>query len=164
MNRDPPVNNSDPKQKLRVTMVGWNADDTLVVTAISNNLIKVWNPVNGNCVRILRSHKDEVYCVEPNPVNPRVLCTAGHDGNIFVWDIGTLSDPDLESGKQLFHYHNDFPDYQGFGSIFDVKWAPDGFSFAATDSHGHLIIFKTTKNEKFAKLPNQLFFHTGRLS
>lgn len=30
---------------------------------------------------------------------------------------------------------------QGFGSIFDAKWSKDGTMFAATDSHGQILLF-----------------------
>ena len=150
----------DPRMRNKVTMVAWNADDSLVLTAISNNTIKIWNPANGDLVRIMTSHCDEVYCVETNPVNPRIVCTAGHDGNVFVWDIGTVNDPSLDSYKKLYSYRNDLPDGQGFAAIFDIKWSPDGLSLAATDSYGFVLIFNSSQNEKFKKLPEHMFFHT----
>ena len=157
---DPPEASLDPKLRLRVTMVGWNADDSLVLTAISNHLVKVWNPDNGNLVRVLRDHSDETFVIESHPTDPRVVCTAGHDGKIIVWDIGLRSDPGIESGRKIFEYKNILEEGQGHGAVFDTKWSPDGLSLAATDLHGHILIFSTTDNQKFSKLPKELFFHT----
>ena len=41
---------------------------------------------------------------------------------------------------------------QGYGAIFDAKWAPDGLHIAATDSHGHLLIFGIGSDELFKKV------------
>lgn len=150
----------DPKNRPRVTMVGWNADDSLVLTAVSNHVVKVWNPENGSLVRVLRDHTDEIFVIEPHPMYPRVICTAGHDGQIFVWDIGAPTDPDIDAGRKVFEHKNVLEEAQGHGSVFDVKWSPDGLTLAATDSHGHILIFSCADNEKFAALPKELFFHT----
>ena len=41
---------------------------------------------------------------------------------------------------------------QGHGAVFDCKFSPDGTSFAATDSHGHLMIYGFGSNEKHKKV------------
>lgn len=150
----------DPKRRPRVTMVGWNTDDTLALTAVSDHLVKVWNPKNGELIRVLRAHQDEAYVIESHPFNPRLVCTAGHDGRIIIWDIGTVDKE--EQGKIIFQHHNQLDQGQGHGAVFDCKWAPDGLSLAATDSHGHLLIFTTQAKatSKFSRLPKEIFFHT----
>lgn len=40
--------------KLRVTMVSWNVDDSLVVTAVSDCSIKVWDSYTGKLMHILQ--------------------------------------------------------------------------------------------------------------
>lgn len=37
----------DPKQKLKVTMVGWSQDDHMVMTAVNDHSIKVWDSHSG---------------------------------------------------------------------------------------------------------------------
>ena len=37
---------------------------------------------------------------------------------------------------------------QGFGAVFDLKWASSGHSFAATDSHGHLLVYGLGQNTR----------------
>ena len=44
---------------------------------------------------------------------------------------------------------------QGHGAVFDCKFSPDGTSFAATDSHGHLMIYGFGSNEKHKKVEFQ---------
>lgn len=81
---------------------------------------------------MLRGHKDELYVLESNPRDEHVLLSAGHDGQVFLWDI--------EQGVCVAQFFNDI-DGQGHGSVFDAKWSPDGTMIAATDSHGHMLIF-----------------------
>lgn len=35
---------------------------------------------------MLRGHRDEAYVLEAHPLLPGVLLSAGHDGQLFVWD------------------------------------------------------------------------------
>ena len=46
---------------------------------------------------------------------------------------------------------------QGHGAVFDCKCSPDGQHFAATDSHGHLLIFGFGSSSKYDKVvpPNR---------
>ena len=41
---------------------------------------------------------------------------------------------------------------QGHGAVFDCKFSPDGYNFAATDSHGHLLFFGFGANDKYKKV------------
>lgn len=36
---------------------------------------------------MFQGHEDEVFVLEPHPFDPRVLFSAGHDGNVIVWDL-----------------------------------------------------------------------------
>lgn len=142
----------DPRLKLKVTMVCWSTDDTFVITAVNNNAIKVWSPVNGKLLKELNAHRDVVYCLENHPLDSRIMLSAGHDGIIYIWDLLT--------GEQLFMHQNHI-EGQGNGAVFDAKWSPDGSMMASTDSHGHLLIFSLSEfNDKMKLLPKELFFHT----
>ena len=48
-------------KKPSVSMVTWNADDSLVVTAQNNFIIKVWNSNDVQLVHELKSHSDEIF-------------------------------------------------------------------------------------------------------
>ncbi|XP_051717573.1 bromodomain and WD repeat-containing protein 3 isoform X1 [Ctenopharyngodon idella] len=137
--------------KPKVTMVSWDRHDNTVITAVNNYLLKVWNSYTGQLLHILKGHEAEVYVLEPHPYDPRVMLSAGHDGNVFIWD--------LTRGIKTMHYFN-MIEGQGHGAVFDCKFTPDGHRFAMTDSHGHLVIFGFGSSKPYEKLPDQVFFHT----
>uniref|UniRef100_A0A3Q2Q010 PH-interacting protein n=1 Tax=Fundulus heteroclitus TaxID=8078 RepID=A0A3Q2Q010_FUNHE len=145
----PPL--EDKVTKLKVTMVAWDRHDGTVITAANNLTLKVWNSITGNLVHVLMGHEDEVFVLEPHPFDPRILFSAGHDGNCIVWD--------LARGVKIRSYFN-MIEGQGHGALFDCKCSPDGQHFAATDSHGHLLIFGFGSSSKYDKIADQMFFHT----
>ncbi|XP_068137626.1 PH-interacting protein isoform X2 [Hyperolius riggenbachi] len=141
----------DKATKLKVTMVAWDRHDNCVITAVSNMTLKVWNSYTGQLIHILMGHEDEVFVLESHPFDPRVLFSAGHDGNVIVWD--------LARGVKIRSYFN-MIEGQGHGAVFDCKCSPDGQHFACTDSHGHLLIFGFGSSSKYDKIADQMFFHS----
>ncbi|XP_041734494.2 bromodomain and WD repeat-containing protein 3 isoform X2 [Coregonus clupeaformis] len=137
--------------KPKVTMVAWDRHDNSVITAVNNHILKVWNSYTGQLLHILKGHEAEVFVLEPHPSDPRIMLSAGHDGNVFIWD--------LVRGTKTQHYFN-MIEGQGHGAVFDCKFTPDGQRFACTDSHGHLVIFGFGSSKPYEKLPDQVFFHT----
>ena len=83
-----------------------------------------------------------MFVMECPSFNNNLIVTAGHDGRIKLWDIA--------SGKTLLDYFN-MIEGQGFGAVYDCKWSPNGHSFSATDSHGHLIRFGVGKNPRLSE-------------
>lgn len=77
----------DKITKMKVTMVAWDRHDNTVITAVNNMTLKVWNSYTGQLIHVLMGHEDEVFVLEPHPFDPRVLFSAGHDGNVIVWDL-----------------------------------------------------------------------------
>ncbi|XP_017275528.1 bromodomain and WD repeat-containing protein 3 isoform X2 [Kryptolebias marmoratus] len=146
-----PMSEEESYFKPKVTMVAWDRHDNTVVTAVNNHLLKVWNSYTGQLLHILKGHEAEVFVLEPHPFDPRIILSAGHDGNVFIWD--------LQRGKKTQHYFN-MIEGQGHGAVFDCKFTPDGQRFACTDSHGHLLIFGFGGSKPYEKLPDQVFFHT----
>uniref|UniRef100_A0A8C9U9L3 PH-interacting protein n=1 Tax=Serinus canaria TaxID=9135 RepID=A0A8C9U9L3_SERCA len=138
-------------KNLKVTMVAWDRHDNSVITAVNNMTLKVWNSFTGQLIHILMGHEDEVFVLEPHPFDPRVLFSAGHDGNVIVWD--------LARGVKIRSYFN-MIEGQGHGAVFDCKCSPDGQHFACTDSHGHLLIFGFGSSSKYDKIADQMFFHS----
>uniref|UniRef100_A0A8C1AD00 Bromodomain and WD repeat domain containing 1 n=1 Tax=Cyprinus carpio carpio TaxID=630221 RepID=A0A8C1AD00_CYPCA len=148
-----PLENSKAENffKPKVTMVSWDRHDNTVITAVNNHLLKVWNSYTGQLLHILKGHEAEVFVLEPHPYDPRIMLSAGHDGNVFIWD--------LIRGTKTMHYFN-MIEGQGHGAVFDCKFTSDGHRFAMTDSHGHLVIFGFGSSKPYEKLPDQVFFHT----
>ncbi|XP_055716898.1 PH-interacting protein isoform X3 [Phlebotomus papatasi] len=142
----------DDGKKIKVTMVSWDFSDNWVMTAVNDFTIKVWQTKTGKLHRVLRGHSDELYVLESHPKDPNVLLSAGHDGQIFLWDI--------YKGVSIANFINHI-EGQGHGGVFDAKWSPDGTMIAATDSHGHILIFGFgSGHERLKILPTELFFHT----
>ncbi|XP_037124161.1 bromodomain and WD repeat-containing protein 3 isoform X2 [Syngnathus acus] len=146
-----PMSEEEGYFKPKVTMVAWDRHDNTVITTVSNYLIKVWNSYTGQLLHVLKGHEAEVFVLEPHPFDTRIILSAGHDGNVFVWD--------LMRGTSTQHYFN-MIEGQGYGAVFDCKFTPDGQRFACTDSHGHLLIFGFGSSKPYEKLPDQVFFHT----
>ncbi|XP_013776730.1 bromodomain and WD repeat-containing protein 3-like [Limulus polyphemus] len=147
----PPDEGEDTKLKLKVTMVGWSLDDSLVITAVNDHSLKVWDSYTGTLKHILNCHEDEVFVLETHPTDTRILLSAGHDGRIVLWDI--------ISGVVIKSFFNTI-EGQGHGAVFDCKFSFDGLMFASTDSHGHISIFGLGSNERYKKVPEEQFFHT----
>ncbi|CAD7093518.1 unnamed protein product [Hermetia illucens] len=146
-----PENNEEGK-RLKVTMVSWDYSDKWVITAVNDFSIKIWDSRTGKLHKVLRGHKDELYVLESHPKDEHILLSAGHDGQLYLWDIF--------AGVSIAHFVNNI-DGQGHGGVFDAKWSPDGTMIAATDSHGHILMFGLgAGHERFKTLPKELFFHT----
>lgn len=141
----------DPKQKLKVTMVGWSQDDHMVMTAVNDHSIKVWDSHSGKLKHTLLGHEDEVFVLESHPIDSRVLLSGGHDGRIIIWD--------LAMGCSIRSFFN-MIEGQGHGAVFDCKFSPDGLLFASTDSHGHISVFGYGSSDPYKKVPDEQFFHT----
>lgn len=100
----------------------------------------------------MEGHTDEVYVLESHPKDSRICLSAGHDGQLFIWDIG--------NGVALNKFKN-YVENHLHGGIYDAKWSPDGLTIAATDSHGHMLMFGVgSGHERLKILPKELFFHT----
>jgi len=44
-------------------------------------------PVSSTDLLLLQGHGYEVFVLEHNPFDKRILLSAGHDGQIMIWDI-----------------------------------------------------------------------------
>lgn len=136
----------------RVTMVAWTIDDSMVITAVSDKTLKLWDASTGRLRGQLVGHEDEIFVLEPHPTAWNLLLSSAHDGQIIIWN--------LETEKSLFRHKNMVEDQNGHAAVYDAKWSPDGLSVAASDSHGHLLFVGHGSTEKFDRLPVELFFHT----
>ncbi|KAF9405917.1 hypothetical protein BGZ94_003332 [Podila epigama] len=60
--------------------------------------IKLINPLQNTCYRILSGHTDRVVRLKFSLTNPRWLFSASSDGSVRLWDIGSLEDADSNAG------------------------------------------------------------------
>lgn len=189
-------------------MVTWTADDHYVLTAVNDLTIKVWDSYLGQLVQVLKvcpafvylyvgflvgssetvphrphfffiqGHQDEMFVLENNPFDPRIILSAGHDGRIILWDLNTggiIKNHFNVVGIIIFHNHHleisitcaawmTFQiEGQGHGAVFDCKWGRNGQSFAATDSHGFLMLFGFGSNDKYKRVSVKSRFSSSSL-
>lgn len=53
---------------------------------------------------IFKGHDDEVFVMEAHPFDSRILLSAGHDGNIYMWD--------LTKGAKIRNFFNMVAEYR----------------------------------------------------
>lgn len=136
-------------------MVSWDVSDEFVITAVNDSSLKVWNAKTGELIKVLRGHKDEVFVLESHPIDARVILSAGHDGQLIIWDVLNT--------EPIACFQN-FIEGQGNGAVFDAKWSPDGTMLAATDSHGHLLMYGFGSGVERLKIVSCLCFNFIYLS
>ena len=146
-----PVVDEVELKKIKVNMVGWNCDDSFVLTSASDNSLRVWDSKTGKLVHSLREHKDDAFVIEAHPFDPRLVMTGGHDGYIIVWDI---------SRGAVVNKYNNLIEGQGMGAIYDAKWSRNGQTITTSDSHGHMAIIGFGDKKRHERVPEQVFFHT----
>ena len=98
--------------------MSWSCNDQRVATAYDNGRIKIWESNHGTLVNELKvnrykkqinfsttmilrfqKHQKTVYVLECHPTNERLLCSAGHDGLLVIWD--------LFDGRAIKYFLND---------------------------------------------------------
>lgn len=130
-------------------MVAWDVSDMWIITAVSDYTLKVWAAPTGDLYKVLSGHSDEIYVLESHPKDPHMVLSAGHDGQLYIWNI--------QQGKCVVHFTNQI-EGQGYGAVFDAKWSPCGNMIAASDSHGHILIFGFGSGNPQMKLVGSLLY------
>lgn len=69
-------------------VVQFHPNSNYIVTASTDRFIRMWDNLNGECVRMLSGHKDEI-TVLAFENSGRFLASSGADKRILVWDIAS---------------------------------------------------------------------------
>lgn len=64
------------------------------------------------CV-LFKGHDDEVFVMEAHPFDSRIMLSAGHDGNIYMWD--------LAKGAKIRNFFNMVTEHQWQASKLPVE-------------------------------------------
>ena len=99
---------SDP-----VNAVAWLDGGKRLASAAGDKTLRLWNPVAGTCLAVLKDHADSVQGLAVSPDGNRI-CSAGVDRSIKVWDA--------RSGRPLFT----FPGRAHADTIYGLQFSPDG--------------------------------------
>jgi len=151
------LNNNDDSEKtdtktLPVTIVSWSCTDRTVATAYENGLIKVWEPNTGAFINELRKHEKTVFVLESHPTNERILCSAGHDGLLVIWDV--------LDGRAIKHFLNDqYIDIPYSIPYSEAKWSPHCDVICTTDLCGQICFFGLGTGTSYNKTQIEQFFH-----
>ncbi|WKX91473.1 hypothetical protein Q1695_009928 [Nippostrongylus brasiliensis] len=145
-----PVASSErAKSKYRVTMLCWSLDDSMIVTAGSDYILRVWSTA-GELLRCVPGHTDDSFVLKAHPTCPNVVLSCGHDGVMVFWDIN--------AGEKVKRFTNTV-EHRGHSAIFDFDISRDGCTVAAVDSLGHLTVYGVA-SKSTRLVPKQQFFDT----
>jgi WD domain, G-beta repeat len=133
----------------------WNSDDTKIITSQSapakgnrqdiipgSQFLLIWDSCSGNClIAIKQAHSQQCPVVVSHPLHASIICSAGADGLVKLWD--------LETGKCLFHHKNtNSPisishtnEQSKQGGYLDGRFDPNGEYLLLTDDSGQISIF-----------------------
>lgn len=106
-----------------------------------SQFIFLWDSFNGSCLLgIAGAHEKQCPAVIPHPFDSNILCSAGADGFLKLWDC--------ESGRVIFLFENilEFgphdPNDNGKPCGFlDGSFSPDGTELVLADDSGRVIVF-----------------------
>lgn len=71
----------------KVTTAQWASSDRLVIAALSDFSVRVWDPTTGAVLSTWRAHTQEVYALLVHPTVPDLVVSGGHDGQVCFWDL-----------------------------------------------------------------------------
>ena len=120
----------------------------LAVAAVTEGdvgrLLHTLQPANG------ASSSEAVYVLQPHPIEPHILASAGYDGRVRLWDV--------HDGSALYELRSPGIPRQGSEALLDACWSPDGASFVATSLDGEMLIFGLGADAGLAGAPPEQFF------
>ncbi|CAF0763655.1 unnamed protein product [Rotaria sordida] len=135
-----------------VTIVSWSCTDRHVATAYENGLIKIWEPNQGTLLNELKKHEKTVFVLECHPTNERLLCSAGHDGLLVIWD--------MMDGRVIKSFLNDqYIDIPCSIPYSEAKWSPHCDVICTTDLCGQICFFGLGTDTRYNQTQIEQFFH-----
>eukprot|EP00977_Amphora_coffeiformis_P005716 scaffold1211_cov169-Amphora_coffeaeformis.AAC.15 len=155
-------------------VAAWLKDDSKIVTSQcelvkqtssdiqpGSQYIFVWDSFTGQCLLGIRgAHTMQCPVVLPHPMLPSVLCSAGADGIVKVWD--------LDSGECLLEHKNtvDFGPVEArdrgmISGYLDGSFSPDGTEVVLTDDCGRLTVLdciESVENQSYPDWMREQYF------
>ncbi len=113
----------------RVTAVAWAPNNSHVASASYDKTVRLWNPTNGQSIRIYRRHSDRVNALSWSPDGTRIA-SASDDRTVQVWEVGANNPPFTFGG------HTD--------KVLAVAWSPDGARIASAGADKTVQVWEVT--------------------
>ncbi|KAL7563259.1 hypothetical protein ACA910_016626 [Epithemia clementina (nom. ined.)] len=134
-------------------VAAWLRGDKCIITSqceltkpTSNEIIPgsqylfIWDSHSGQCLLgIVGAHSMQCAVVIPHPTEPSLVCSAGADGKVRLWNV--------ESGKCVLTHQNtvDFGPIEArdrgqISAYLDGSFSPDGLNLVLTDDGGRVTV------------------------
>jgi WD40 repeat protein len=96
-----------------VFFVKWNCDDSLIISAQINNIIKIWDSRGLNLIHEIINHQNQILSLQTHPCDPRLLSSADADGqiiisNIFKGEIIKKLNNSVAENRREYKFHEAF--------------------------------------------------------
>lgn len=133
----------------------WTSDDSKIVTSQccmvqpacnsivpGSHFLLIWDSHTGQCLMgISEAHAETCSVLVPHPTNSSILCSAGADGRVNLWD--------LDSGKCVLSHQNTvdygpvepLSDRGKKSGYLDGSFSADGLWLVLTDDNGRITVF-----------------------
>jgi WD40 repeat protein len=117
-----------------VSSVSWSADGTQVVTAGAYRTLRLWDVARGETIVELAGGHTQYLHAALSPDGAR-LASAGHDGEVTVWELATGARRSLDG-------------HTGPATL--VEWSPDGALLATAGDDGTIRVWDPARGEPLA--------------
>ena len=95
------LSTSRPPHQQQVNACGWSPDGTRVLSASSDNALRLWDAATGDVLLRLTGHENSVWGCAWSPDGRRVL-SASADNTLRLWDAAT----GVELGPTMYHFNH----------------------------------------------------------
>jgi WD40 repeat protein len=145
-----------PVTDISCDVARWLCDDLRIVTSQceyarqnsstivpGSQFIFVWDSIKGHCLMCIdNAHRMHCPLVLPHPQLSSIICSAGADGWLRIWDLERSEC--VYSFENIAEYGPFDPDDRGQSVGFlDGDMSPDGVDLVLTDDRGRVIVFSS---------------------
>lgn len=154
-----PAKKSKMENTTTIDAATWSDNDSYIATSGKDGndfVIRIWDPMNGNCIGILRGHEKKIILIRSNPSDSTFLMSASDDGIVILWNLKDFS------LMKKFQNPTKLPLKQK--SIMDLTFSSDGSYCIFVDFAGYINFLGIHKNCELSNVPKEQFFNNDSIS